>query len=367
MAHVVSIPVSTGQVVQAGQTLIVLDAARQQGIAAASQQQLLVQDEAIRVAEASITAQEARTQASQAELKRANNELRRATALLQQQALAPADYDTAKRNADQAYATVEANLSELNASIARLNLAKAQRNSLLEQARGEQNEANLYRLQAPFTGKIGDILPKVGELVAPTADMIELTRQLNPIVKAQISVEASKHITVGMKARIVDEQQQPIATASVLSLSDRVSLESQTRLVRLKITTHTTDFYQGQYVRAELIPPSQTQVVIPFELVTFMAGQPFAYVAQHPEPAKKATAATMPSSGEWVVGLRPLTLGSMVNNSYIVKQGLRSGDRIIASSLQKLQPNAPIQLLPEAASPQATPATSTSSSSTVGH
>lgn len=359
VAHVVSIPVQSGQWVEAGQTLMVMDAARQGGIVEAQAAQIASLEDAIRIAETAVTAQEARVQATQAELKRAKNELQRNTALYEQQALATADYDTSKRNAEQAQATTQTALAELNGALARLKQSQTQRNVAIKQLQAEQQEAHLYSLTAPFAGKVGDILPKVGELVEPTKDALELTKQANPFVKAQIPIEASRHVTIGMKARLVDSQQSPLAEAVVVSLSDRVTLESQTRLVRLKVLTNTQQFFQGQYVQAHLFPLAQPCVVLPFHLVTFMAGQPFAYVPQQAPLQPPSDSSAVPSHNtkettppptastamHTVVGLRPLVLGALANNRYIVLQGLQAGERVIASNLQSLQPNAPIQVI----------------------
>ena len=43
--------------------------------------------------------------------------------------------------------------------------------------------------------------------------------------------------------------------------------------------------------------------------------------------------------------IRPVTLGAMVDGRWIVESGLRAGDRVIISNLQKLRPGAPVTVV----------------------
>ena len=42
--------------------------------------------------------------------------------------------------------------------------------------------------------------------------------------------------------------------------------------------------------------------------------------------------------------VRPVELGELVGDKWIVTSGLKPGDRVIVSNLQKLQPGMPVQI-----------------------
>ena len=59
--------------------------------------------------------------------------------------------------------------------------------------------------------------------------------------------------------------------------------------------------------------------------------------------------------------VRPVKLGELVGEKWVIKSGLKPGDRVIVSNLQKLQPGMPVQIAnaatgrkPAAAAPKAT-------------
>jgi hypothetical protein len=59
--------------------------------------------------------------------------------------------------------------------------------------------------------------------------------------------------------------------------------------------------------------------------------------------------------------IRPVKLGELVGEKWVIKSGLKPGDRVIVSNLQKLQPGMPVQIAnaatgrkPAAAAPKAT-------------
>ena len=47
--------------------------------------------------------------------------------------------------------------------------------------------------------------------------------------------------------------------------------------------------------------------------------------------------------GEGNAALRPVKLGSMVDGLWIIESGLKPGDGVIVSNLQKIQPGAPVK------------------------
>ena len=63
-------------------------------------------------------------------------------------------------------------------------------------------------------------------------------------------------------------------------------------------------------------------------------------------------------NGEGQAAVRQITLGAMVNGNWIVESGLKTGDRVIVSNLQKIRPGAPVKIMrtPTGQRPAASPA-----------
>ena len=63
-------------------------------------------------------------------------------------------------------------------------------------------------------------------------------------------------------------------------------------------------------------------------------------------------------NGEGQAAVRQITLGAMVNGNWIVESGLKAGDRVIVSNLQKIRPGAPVKIMrtPTGQRPAASPA-----------
>jgi len=85
-----------------------------------------------------------------------------------------------------------------------------------------------------------------------------------------------------------------------------------------------------QFVRARIIWRTAPGLTIPLTAVLRINGQFFCYLA---EPA-----------GEGLVAKQhPLVVGELLGNDYVVKSGLKAGDRVITTGIQKLGNGAPVK------------------------
>ena len=69
---------------------------------------------------------------------------------------------------------------------------------------------------------------------------------------------------------------------------------------------------------------------MPVVAVSRMAGQHFVFIA---EPAPQG----------FVARQKPVTLGTVIGEDYIVRGGLAAGDRVIVSNVQKIGDGAPVK------------------------
>jgi hypothetical protein len=86
-------------------------------------------------------------------------------------------------------------------------------------------------------------------------------------------------------------------------------------------------------------------LTVPFVAVNRVNGQYFAFVAEDGE------------GGKLVARQRQVDLGALVGNEYVVKSGLKAGEKLIVSGVQKIADGAPVTIAaPPAAAASAAPA-----------
>ena len=86
-----------------------------------------------------------------------------------------------------------------------------------------------------------------------------------------------------------------------------------------------------QYVRTRVIWRSRPGLTVPIVAALRINGQYFVYVAeQGPQ-------------GGLIARQRPVQLGEVEGNNYVVKSGLKAGDKLIVSGIQKIADGAPVQ------------------------
>ena len=85
-----------------------------------------------------------------------------------------------------------------------------------------------------------------------------------------------------------------------------------------------------QYVRARLIWNNNPVLTVPVVAVNRLAGQYFVFTV---EQGQQGTVARQ----------KPVTLGNVIGNEYVVRGGLKDGERVIVSNIQKIGDGAPVK------------------------
>jgi multidrug efflux pump subunit AcrA (membrane-fusion protein) len=85
-----------------------------------------------------------------------------------------------------------------------------------------------------------------------------------------------------------------------------------------------------QYVRSRIVWNNDPGLVVPLVAVNRIGGQYFVFVAEKGEQGD-------------VARQRPVSLGEVVGEDYLVRSGLKPGERIIVSNLQKIADGSPVK------------------------
>lgn len=258
--------------------------------------------------EASVSSNEATRAAQDAQLRLAREELQRQKALF--------DGGLVSRQAlDQANAAVDTAAASLTAL----------------QAREQESRVELqyYRVTAPAAGVVGDIPVRVGDRVTTSTVITTISDNAGLEAYIYVPIERAQDLKLGMPVRLVSAQGEVLAVTRVDFVSPEVDDRTQGVLAKAQVPSD-KGFRTEQFARAQIVWSSDPGLTVPVVAVTRINGQYFAYVA---EPGEKGGLVAR----QRLVRLRPLT-----GAEYLIENGLKPGDRLIVSGIQKITDGVPV-------------------------
>jgi RND family efflux transporter MFP subunit len=290
---VTAIYVHSGDEVATGTPLLQIDPARQQ---------------------ATVKSQQDLRAAKKASLEFARQEFERVKAL-------QADGILSQQALDQARTALDAAQAELEALDAQLN--------------EQQVQLHYHRVTAPTAGVVGDIPVRVGDRVTVSTVLTTLVRSSGLEVYVSVPVERAPGLRPGLPVQIVDSTGEVAAETRVSFVSPQVDDATQTVLAKAWVPAEGGALRPEQFVRARVVWGSEERPVVPVLAVSRLGGQYFVFMAEQ-------------SEGVLVARQKPVRLGEIVGNDYVVQDGVAPGDRLIVSGTQRLADGVPVQ--PEDAS-----------------
>jgi RND family efflux transporter MFP subunit len=219
---------------------------------------------------------------------------------------------------------------DLDQAKANLDSAKAQLSSQDAQVREQQVQLHYYEVVAPGSGIVGDIPVRVGDRVTTSTMLTTVDKPGGLELYVYVPIERSLQLKVNMPVEILDRQDNVIGDSRVFFVSPQVDSTTQTVLVKAQIANGKDKLRQSQFVRARVIWGTQKSPVVPILSVSRIGGQYFVFVA---EPDK---------NGTFVARQKPLKVGQIAGNDYVVLDGLKPGDRVVVSGTQFLVDGAPV-------------------------
>jgi len=289
--RIVGIAVKSGDRVKAGDPIVQIDAQRQA---------------------AAVSSQEATRAALEANVAFAKSERARATTLLEAGAISRQELE----QAETALKTAEANLQAQQAQI-----------------QEGQVQLRYYTVTAPTDGIVGDVPARVGNQVTSSTVLTSIDEIATLEVHVQVPVERATELKIGLPLRVLGPDGSPITSTTVSFVSPRVDDATQTVLVK-GMVRNPGSLRSSQFVRAQLVWKSTTGLLIPVLAVTRVNDQYFAFVAEQ-------------KNGALVASQRPIRVGGIVGNDYVLLSGLEPNDRLVVSGVQKLADGAPLMPMEE--------------------
>ena len=288
--------VKSGDVVRAGSPIVQIDPEKQT---------------------ATLQNTESQRGARQADVTYWKNQVERLQSLLKAGAISQNEFDTAQHNLDAA----QAQLSALDA-----------------QVREGRVQLQYYRVTAPTAGVVGDIPIREGDRVTTSTPITTIDDRAGLEAYIQVPVDQAPGLRVGLSTQILDLDGKVIASNPISFIAPRVDPATQTVLAKALLRDVPPSVRVQQFVKVRVIWRSAPGLTVPVNAMTRINGQYFCFVAED-------------SPNGLVARQRPVTVGEVKGNDYIVRSGLKAGDKLIVTGIQKIAEGAPVK----AETPQAQP------------
>jgi RND family efflux transporter MFP subunit len=267
---------------------------------------------------------------------------RRESANLSNQVAAKAQREAnlalAKRNASRSAALFREGLvsrQQLEQDQSQATVAEAEVNAQEAVIGAQSAQLGYYRISAPFDGAVGDIPVKLGDYVGPQTKLTSVDD--NKTLEAYVNVPSEQLGLLDDASRVVllgDDRASntTLAEGPITFVAQEANPQTQAVLIKARFPNG-GHLRAAQIVRARVVWKTHTGVRVPTLAVTRQSGQYFTFVA---------VAAAGGTSAHQV----PVTLGEVDNSTYAVVSGLKAGDQVIVSQIQKLRDGAPVVTSP---------------------
>jgi RND family efflux transporter MFP subunit len=236
-------------------------------------------------------------------------QVERLQALLKAGAISQNEFDAAQHN----LSTAEANLAALDA-----------------QVREGRVQLRYYRVTAPTPGVVGDLAVREGDRVTTSTVITTIDDKSGLEAYIQVPLDRAPELRGGLPTEILDTDGKPVARNPISFVSPRADPATQTVLAKALLRETPANIKLQQFVKIRVIWRSIPGLTVPVAAVNRVNGQYFCFTAE--------------SSGAGLVARQhPIQVGEMHGNDYVVTGGLKAGDRLITSGIQKIADGAPVK------------------------
>lgn len=284
-----NIRVHSGQFVHKGDTLMEIDPRRQQ---------------------AAVLNFNSQRASKEATLQWAKLQLDRAVALSKSGVVSQQDMQQAQANYDSALADVK---------------------SMDAQITQQKVQLKYYSVFAVTDGQVGDIPVHVGDRVTNTTMLTTIDERSGLEVYLTVPSERAHEVKMGAPVEVLDNAGDVLLRTRVDFISPQIDPNTQALLVKAPADQAENTLRSMQLVRARIGWSTHPGLTIPVVAVSRVSGQFFAFVAEQQD-------------GKMVARQRPLQLGPITGNDYVVLSGLKAGDQVVTSGGQNLAEGAPIRI-----------------------
>jgi RND family efflux transporter MFP subunit len=208
--------------------------------------------------------------------------------------------------------------------------AIAQLNAMQSQIRESQVELRYYRVTAPTAGVVGDIPIREGDRVTSATLITTVDGAEGLEAYINVPLERAADLRPGLTVELLDRDGKVMASNPITFIAPRADDETQSVLVKATLRDVPPHIRVMQYVRSRIIWSTEPALSVPVVAVNRVSGQYFVFVAEQAQQG-------------FVARQKPITVSEVVGEDYVVEAGLKPGERVIVSNIQKIGDGAPVK------------------------
>jgi multidrug efflux pump subunit AcrA (membrane-fusion protein) len=324
--YLTQIYVRSGDIVKAGSLLLEVDPAKEQE-ALNTQLASLESNKAEKTsAEEKLRSLKADRTAKVANLEFARSQHQRYSDLSKEGAVAQESVDQYSNQLKAA----EADLNSIDAQIRSQEAVINKSSRLLQQSASQTKQERLqlayHHVLSPFAGVVGDIPVKLGQYVEPSSDLTTIDQSRPLEVYVYVPAEQASRLRKGMSMNMIDSDGKSLGDCSIFFISPQVDDRNQSVLVKALFANEAEQLRSNQQVTTKIVWETKQRLMVPTNSVTHISGQDFVFLAAEEKPG----------SGFYVAKQRPVQLGDIYENNYVVQGGLKGSEQIVVSNVQNL-------------------------------
>ncbi len=234
-----------------------------------------------------------------------------------------------------------------------------------DQARADAATLGYKFVRAPINGVIGDMdAVKIGDYVKKGQAITGIVDNSALWTLMQIPATQANQVELGQTVMVSSQTTPPInGKGSVVFISPYFAMKGtnqspNTLMVKAAFPNLTGRLKTGQFVKSQIITGQFNSLAVPVQAVFMQAQQPFVYTVvplskalpkikastSIPESSKKKLE-SLPANTPIVVQ-KAVNLGPLQNNLYQLKSGLQQGEQVVSSNTALLRNGMPVKIAP---------------------
>jgi RND family efflux transporter MFP subunit len=234
-----------------------------------------------------------------------------------------------------------------------------------DRARSSAATLSYKFVTAPISGQLGNLdSVKLGDYVRQGQAITGIVNNSVLWTLMEVPATQSSRVRIGLPVQVESQSDPPVrGVGRVVFVSPYFASNASspsapnTVLVKAEFPNLGGLLKTGQYVRNRIITDVKDQLAIPVQAVLMQAQQPFVYrilplysvlpkieASDQVLPEQKQQLRKLPGTTPIVVQT-PVKLGTLENNAYPVLSGLAKGDQVVVSNTALLRSGMPVKVV----------------------
>jgi RND family efflux transporter MFP subunit len=234
-----------------------------------------------------------------------------------------------------------------------------------DRARSSAATLSYKFVTAPISGQLGNLdSVKLGDYVRQGQAITGIVNNSVLWTLMEVPATQSSRVRIGLPVQVESQSDPPVRgvgrvvfVSPYFASNASSSSAPNTVLVKAEFPNLGGLLKTGQYVRNRIITDVKDQLAIPVQAVLMQAQQPFVYrilplysvlpkikASDQVLPEQKQLLEKLPGTTPIVVQT-PVKLGALQNNSYPVLSGLAKGDQVVVSNTALLRSGMPVKVV----------------------